>query len=173
MTVFYLDVGTVETLSDPDRLADIPWDEEKKPGVVRCCLENGPYWDRQARNHLLQHVYILQLSWRLLVLRIEESDAVLAKLFYGVPGNVENWTPLTGGDISSTPMLPWPVSRDWSGMRIPVRIPGNQEILSPCKLTLELLSPVHTPHTLHNTSLTSPFQGTWIVVLCEGTWERA
>ena len=23
------------------------------------------------------------------------------------------------------------------------------EILSPCKLTLELLSPVHTPHTLH------------------------
>ena len=34
-------------------------------------------------------------------------------------------------------------------MKIPVRIPGNQEILSPCKLTLELLSPVHTPHTLH------------------------
>ena len=52
------------------------------------------------------------------------------------------------------------------------------EILSPCKLTLELLSPVHTPHTLHTylhlpTSLTSLVQGTWIVVLWEGTWERA
>ena len=40
------------------------------------------------------------------------------------------------------------LSMDWFGMRIPVRIPGNQEILSPCKLTLELLSPVHTPHIL-------------------------
>ena len=80
VTVFYLDVGTVETLSDPDRLADIPWDEEKKPGVVRCCLENGPYWDKQAKNHLLQHVYILQVSWRLLVLRIEMSGAVLVSV---------------------------------------------------------------------------------------------
>ena len=30
-------------------------------------------------------------------------------------------------------------SREWFDMRIPVMICGNQEILSPCKLTLELL----------------------------------
>ena len=48
--------------------SDIPGELERKPGVLRCSLENAPYWDGPARNSLVQKVHFLKVSWRLLVL---------------------------------------------------------------------------------------------------------